>query len=802
MLLCLAADGVNAYSLPALALRAQAARTRGATAFSFDAASGLLVAAARRRLVLARHDGREFVDLREIALPEAALSVLALGEAVFAALPREVVCAEAAAGALAPVLAAPGGAAALARAGGEALVTRGAETFFFGEGGRRAGRDRRLAWGAPPLALAVAPPYAFARLPAGVEARLLAPFSDAGLRQVLPLPGVAALAAGATADGSLFAIDAAGGLVRLAPAAQRAQARQMLELGEFEEALALCRAMPAASPARRELEDAAHAAHARHLLRARRFEDALAAFGQCRAAGASDLLRSFPFLVPGPLRGHLGAGGGTDGAADADADAVVLDLEEPEERARAAAAIAPYLLSFRSRLAAEGALAARAPAAELVDTALLCALLAQPDAGALLQLLERPNAVHLAAGEAALSAAGRYAELVALYKAHGRHAEALDLLQALSLSPGSLSAPPAGAAAELRGGPGVWAAVRYLVTAEEAVDFRLAAAHARWILRGDAEAGLEMFAALRPPPAAAAVLPLLTAHAPELAGRYLEAALAAGTAERDVHERELAALYLQRLAAAADAGPRGAAEALPEHGKLVALVLASEHLDAAALLRLLPPGRLLEARAALLERLGRDLEALRLLVHRLARPDLAEAYADRAAARRGAEAAALAGGEGAAAAPGAAEPYLLLVRVLLEEEAGGGEYRAAERPPDDPRWETVAGLLARKREAVPPAQALAMLPAGVPVAGCLQLLLGAVWGSAERRRHWEVVRGLRAAEHARALAALAAAELRAVVLTHERACCRCFKRLGAAAAVAVLPGPCDRVAHFACLEKK
>jgi hypothetical protein len=801
MLLCLAADGVNAYSLPALALRAQAARTRGATAFSFDAASGLLVAAARRRLVLARHDGREFVDLREIALPEAALSVLALGETAFAALPREVVCAEAAAGALAPVLAAPGGAAALARAGGEALVTRGAETLFFGEGGRRAGRGRRVAWGAPPLALAAAPPYAFARLPAGVEARLLAPFSDAGLRQALPLPGVAALAAGATADGSLFAIDAAGGLVRLAPAAQRAQARQMLELGEFEEALALCRAMPAASPARRELEDAAHAAHARHLLRARRFEDALAAFGQCRAARAVDLLRSFPFLVPGPLRGHLAAAGGTHSGADAGAgaDAVVLDLEDPEERARAAAALAPYLLSFRSRLAAEGALAARAPAAELVDTALLHALLAQPDAGALLQLLKRPNAVHLAAGEAALSAAGRYAELVALYKAHGRHAEALDLLQALSLSPGSLSAPPAGAAAELRGGPGVWAAVRYLVTAEEAVDFRLAAAHARWILRGDAEAGLEMFAALRPPPAAAAVLPLLTAHAPELAGRYLEAALAAGTAERDVHERELAALYLQRLAAAADAGPRGAAEALPEHGKLVALVLASEHLDAAALLRLLPPGRLFEARAALLERLGRDLEALRLLVHRLARPDLAEAYADRAAARRGAEAAALAGGEGAAAAPGAAEPYLLLVRVLLEEEAG--EYRAAERPPDDPRWEAVAGLLARKREAVPPAQALAMLPAGVPVAGCLQLLLGAVWGSAERRRAAQVEAALRRAALARALAALAAAERRAVVLTHERACCRCFKRLGAAAAVAVLPGPGDRVAHFACLQK-
>ena len=44
----------------------------------------------------------------------------------------------------------------------------------------------------------------------------------------------------------------------------------------------------------------------------------------------------------------------------------------------------------------------------------------------------------------------------------GRHGAALDLLQTLSQSPSQLRVPPKGAAAELRGLPGVWAAVRYL----------------------------------------------------------------------------------------------------------------------------------------------------------------------------------------------------------------------------------------------------------------------------------------------------------------------------------------------------
>lgn len=46
------------------------------------------------------------------------------------------------------------------------------------------------------------------------------------------------------------------------------------------------------------------------------------------------------------------------------------------------------------------------------------------------------------------------------------------------------------------------------------------------MLAADPDAGLEMFSAMDPPLPTAAVLAMLTSYAPQLAGAYLEAALA------------------------------------------------------------------------------------------------------------------------------------------------------------------------------------------------------------------------------------------------------------------------------------
>ena len=96
----------------------------------------------------------------------------------------------------------------------------------------------------------------------------------------------------------------------------------------------------------------------------------------------------------------------------------------------------------------------------VLDTALLKAMLLQPDSGALLRFVQGRNYVDLEEGEVALRGQGRYAELAALYQYGGHHAQGLELLRQLSQAPEELQVTPAGAAADLKGLPGVWAAVR------------------------------------------------------------------------------------------------------------------------------------------------------------------------------------------------------------------------------------------------------------------------------------------------------------------------------------------------------
>ncbi len=122
-------------------------------------------------------------------------------------------------------------------------------------------------------------------------------------------------------------------------------------------------------------------------------------------------------------------------------------------------------------------------------------MLPLPDTGALLRFCYTPDiAVDLQEAKASLEASGRYSELVALLQHRGRHQEALALLQLLSRAPQRLQVAPSGAARDLRGMPGVWAAVRYVVGCAAGVVPRgVIDAHAPWILAADPEAGLEMF---------------------------------------------------------------------------------------------------------------------------------------------------------------------------------------------------------------------------------------------------------------------------------------------------------------------
>ena len=188
-----------------------------------------------------------------------------------------------------------------------------------------------------------------------------------------------------------------------------------------------------------------------------------------------EVLVSFPFLIPKALA--LKAALGTSDLAQTPPE---------DEIPKVVSILTPYLLSYRSRLAsgAVNSLEAVGPSGQgvllkvLIDTALLNAFLVLPDNGALLQFVQRPNDVDVETGAVALEQAGRYAELIALYKSHGDYARALDILEKLTLSPGDLKVKPQGAAIEMAGLPGVWAAIQ-LVSSHEPRDFSLISIHSK-----------------------------------------------------------------------------------------------------------------------------------------------------------------------------------------------------------------------------------------------------------------------------------------------------------------------------------
>ncbi|RMZ54929.1 hypothetical protein APUTEX25_000446 [Auxenochlorella protothecoides] len=760
MLFCMGKQGVRVYRLPRLLLKAEVAGTRGCRAFAWHSETRTLATAYRKRVYFFTYEGLE--EYCCIAPAQSGVAHLAQHAS--------------ASPCVTPVSAS------------QVLLSLGAESGLFRlpDGPRPPHQTASLAWSSPPASVAVAAPFALGALgPDAVEARPIQALSGAALVQTLALKGEAGGAepAGADAgketsaassgtsgpallcpwplaDGSCLVARAGGRLVRLSQRPALAQAAALLELGEYEECLAVAAAAPAADlEARRRLEDVAHLRYA---------------------------------------------------------------APQGEEFARAVAVVLPHLLSQRNREAGASPGGVPSPAAVAVDTAVLRALLALPDSGALLHFIQRPNHVDLEEGRAALRAAGRYSELVALYQGRGRHSSALALLESLSVRPEQLEVPAQGASAELRGLPGAWAAVRYLLGLG-ADQLSLISTHSRWILEADPDAGLQMFTSLPVDPGA--LLPILNSHAPALAGSYLEEVLASGRAAPAVYQQQLAALYLRHVVQHASEDPGDPeARGLAETAKLKQLILHASHLRLDSLLALLPSHQLLELRAAILERMGRHHEALRLYVHQLGQPAAAEAYCDRVYGRQVAAAAAARRKPSGGAPPEPAShiealhlPMLRLTGgVLLEARHGagdgdggdgdGGSGTAAPAQGQAPatgavsleRWAEVAELLGRKRGAIQPVHALELLPRELPLRAGLRFLRSALWGAQEERRGAAVRRSLRQAEAVGLAAQLAGAHKRLIALVPERLCTLCYKRVGLSAFVAF---PDGRLAHYSCFKR-
>ncbi|BDA43540.1 Vam6/Vps39-like protein [Coccomyxa sp. Obi] len=807
LLFSLSDEGVNAHHLPAFKLACQANRTRGANQFAFDETRAMLCVAAKRRLILLHYNGNEFVELKELGLPDRVLAMGWCGDSVCLGFQREYATVHANTGALSELFSSgkAGTPVITQLASGELLLAKDNIGIFIGSDGKPS-------------------------------------------RKVLPVKGMDLLGHSASDAGDVFVASSMSdlGIRRLAPLPFAEQASVLADREEFAAALELAALMPS-SQAKRRLSDTLHVRYGHHLFAHGEYDEAMAHFGMCSSASPVVLLRLFPSLAsPAMLEPLLPSISGYK----------LADVAEPkgDEFRKAVSVLLPYLLSHRTRLASvehddeeeeadstdaemqrdqestrelsELTAEQRATLAEAVDTAILKAMLEMDDTGALLRFVQRPNQVSLAEGEAALRAVGRYSELVALYQSRGRYEAALDLLRSLALAPGELSVAPQGASAELAGLTGVWAAVKCLVSiGSKHVD--LIKAHARWIVRADPEAGLEMFTEMRPALAPETVLPILTNEVPTLCAPYLEAALDMGLASPAKFHNELALIYLRMTKERRDSngsastsgvddrdGREEAIDGQPGKSHMPArpdplqrlkdLVIKSEHIDAQRILLVVPleDKRFLEIRALLLEHLGRHQEALEIYVHQMKEPRLAEAYCDRmyeAAAKQKGQ---LNGNQMAAwsglAAQHNYDMYLALIQVYLERQDNKPDSARKGRAPDSSNWEAVARLLSRKHDRIDSLHALDLLPGEVPLKATLPFLEGALRAAGEKKRNSAVVKSLRRSENLQLREEVMRCRQRNVVVTYERACSLCHKRIGTSAFVAY---PHGALAHYSCYKR-
>lgn len=89
LLLCLVEEGLTAFRLPSFRMASRAGRTRGANRFALDLERSIVCVAAKKRLLLFHFDGNDFVELKELGLPDIVMDMAWCGDSVCLAFKRE-----------------------------------------------------------------------------------------------------------------------------------------------------------------------------------------------------------------------------------------------------------------------------------------------------------------------------------------------------------------------------------------------------------------------------------------------------------------------------------------------------------------------------------------------------------------------------------------------------------------------------------------------------------------------------------------------------------------------------------------
>ncbi|KAI9824592.1 MAG: Vacuolar morphogenesis protein 6 [Thelocarpon impressellum] len=405
--------------------------------------------------------------------------------------------------------------------------------------------------------------------------------------------------------------------------------------------------------------------------------------------------------------------------------------------------------------------------ARLVDTTLFKAyMLARPGlAGSLFRIANfcDPDVVN-----EKLLETRRYSELVDFFHGKKLHRPALELLKKYGQADIE-ETPPA-----LRG---VRRTVLYLQSLPpDLIDLVLE--FAEWVIRQDAEAGMEVFLADTENAETLPrdkVLAWLANIDESLAAKYLEHVINELNDLTPAFHQRLLQIYLTRLEASDADRPRLLK-------KLLDFLRSSSQYSTAKALNLIPRDvpDFYEARAIVLSRMGQHKQALEIYVFQLQDHDKAEEYCNRV--------------------------HLSTPTASTEGEKETSIYHTllslylSPPPPHSPSFPPALALLSRHGPRLPAPSTLSLLPPSLPIADLQSYFTARIRTANSLVNQGRIVAGLHKTERVGAQAALLGSRARGrkVLVSEERVCGVCHRRLGGSA-VSVLPD--DSVVHYGCARR-
>lgn len=796
LLISLSDNVISVHNLETFALKFILHKTKGATVFAvdikerkqssvFDPSPALelkLCVAVKRKLQLYSWRNGEFQELEDLLLPDVARSVVWSKESLCVGFKREYSLIKTSTGAatelfstgrhLEPTIA--------TLPSGELILCRDDISIITDSEGKKT-QKQTLTWTDTPTELDYVEPYVIGLLPRYVEIRTISPRA---LIQSIELPKPRFIT-----QGKHMYVASTSHVWRLIPVSIPMQIQQLLHDKQFS--LALMLADMVVEP---EHEKAKRKEHIQNLFAfdmfcQKRFDDSLQLFAQLET-DPTHVIGLFPEFLPSEFRKQL----------EYPAPPPQLTAGELE---KGCLALVEYLTQKRNELMnlsadkTDGAQKGRSKTdsteenskadikaqknimhrRQIIDTTLLKCYLQTNDALVAPLLRLKENNCHVEECERVLMKHKKYNELVILYQTKGLHKKALDLLlRQAQKSSGLLK--------------GHQRTVQYLQHLGHE-HLKLIFDFSVWVLKAHPDDGLKIFTEDLPEVEGLPrdkVLAHIEQCAKQLTIRYLEHIIFIWNELKPEFHNKLINSYRERVQVLMkeylDSLPEGDEPFPPGsepgelgelRGRLLFLLETSKYYQAQHLLTHFPESFYHE-RALLLGRVGRHEEALAIYIHVLHDAKLAEEYCQRNYSE---------GREGSK------DVYVSLLRMYLEPTEMGGKENMK------PNIAVALNVLQEHRQKISTAKALELLPSSIEVREVYAFLLNVLEDKEKKRKNCQVLKSLLFAEHLQVQEQRMHYQGHKIILTDERACRVCHKKIGNSAFAYY---PSGEILHYYCCQ--